>query len=1283
MDNKSTINKLNKSYLVKYFKGDGKIFSIVFFVLIFLILTGIIAENQINSVKNDWKSYVTEELNDMQISVTEEFKVKENFLVGTLNKLKSNLQSELNKSDETFKSLIKVINQPEYDDFSIEIYAPNGKLIGWNKSSKVLHNELFPLPATIGETFFLEKDLVYFFSIIDVFHFQNDEFFIFLSLPIEKKYKLYNKFYEEISITDLITAKIQTEAAIDFNPFTSPTVDGRKYSFEITNNKNKKIGLVTLNKPTIKSHINNIKDFTSSVQSLLVLLGFIIIGIGLRKDYKNLKSLFAKFSFLVIYLILFRILLFLFSIPSKFINSPITIPANFSSTFGFGIVKSPLELLVTNLFLTIIALQFFRYSLKYLREGKRFKSHIISFSFLILILVLFPLLFRAFAASIQSVVFDSKLRYFKNFEILPDFTVLIMHTNILLIGVSFLFVLLGLGLLLKKVISNQDDKFFIKNFLILATLLSISSIIFYFVSKNPLFDIINLVVFLLTILIVLFIINKYQMNRIKYYVIILFASSLNSVILLNYFDTLRERESIKNIAFEINRFNEQLIKFYLSENINQIYTNQSEQNLLLRKDINFNSLAFINWCKSNLHQEELNSYIAIYDRNGKVLGGFKVGFDYKENIKPLLGKFEDVIFLDESNPDSLVKRINAFSKYNELGVTQLVVSSGIDFEVNKLGGLGFPEFLRSDLNIINQYINLEKVKIFQFKDRKLVQFYGDVYPNREQIKHLFELQLDSIYNDGWTKIRFGDENYEAYVIKTFDGESEITNVVAAADNKFSWSLFNFFKVFIIHSIFIFIIISILSFFQIKKWSVSFKSKLLFLFLFISILPITFLGLYNRNILDERSSINIKNELKQKLLLVETNLNSALSQNLKLGEAAKKVYNSLNISFNLFEGTNLVYTSDKQFYDIGLVDDKINSLVYYNINYDKFREVYSVEKIENYSFISFYKIIKLKDKQYILNVNQAFNKSNNVISISEFDIVLFGIYSLTLVIIIFSSTLLANQISSPIQRLTKAAEALGKGDLNVKIEHNEKGELKELLDGFNKMTDELRKNQIELAELERESAWKEMAKQVAHEIKNPLTPMKLTLQQLIFTFKEKREDFDKLFDKVSSTILSQIDNLNQIASEFSRFAKMPSMNFEKFDLLILLNELSNIYLNEKIKINISADSNEYVIENDKNHLSRIFINLIRNSIQASGNLINIFVKKSDKYLEIYFEDNGNGISEEFRDKIFIQNFSTKKQGMGLGLKIAKKYLNSINGDIILVSSSEKGTTFKVILPYGKQ
>lgn len=1283
MDNKSTINKLTDSLIQKYNRGDGKIFFIVFFVLLLLIVVGIISEYYVNQVKNNWQGILTEEINHIENVSVSEFNFKERYLLLTLNKLKQNLKTELNKSEETFKLFIKEINNADYDDFSIEIYAPNGKLIGWNKSSNVHSSELFPLPANIGETFFLEKDLVFCYSIIDTFHFQLDDFFIFLSLPLEKKYKLHNKYYEEISIENLISDKIHSETKIDFNPYTNASTDGRKYSFNILNNKNKKIGLITIDKPAIKNRINEILNLTSSLQSLLVLIGFIVIGIGLRRDYKNLSSYFAKFSFLIIYLILFRVLLFLFSIPSRFINGEITDPANFSSSFGFGIVKSPLEFLVTNIFITIATLQFFRYSLNYFRCGKPFKFKIISYLSTSIIIISFPLLLRAFAASMQSVVLDSKLRYFKDFDILPELTVLVMHINILLLGISFLFVLVALSLFLKKLIFVDTENFNKSHFLLISLLIIASTASLYILSANPLYNIFNLTVFVSTILLIFFIISKSKSEPIKYHIIMLFLASFNSVILLNYFDTLRERESVKYIALEINRLNEQLIKYYLTENFNQFYANQSEQNLLFRKDINFNSLAFIRWSKSNLHQEELNSYIAFYDRDGKIRGGFKVGLDYKVNIKNLLGKFNDIIFIDQSNPDSLNKRIFSYSKFIEQGAPQLVLSSGIDYGVNKLGGFGFPEFLRSDLNLINQFINLEKVKIFQFKNKQLVQFFGEVYPNKDQIKNIFQLTLDSVYNDGWTKLKFADENYESYIFRSYEGENEITTVVSVAENKFSWSLFNFFKVFIIHSIIIFLIILIITISRVKRFVITFRSKLLLLFLFISVVPISFLGLYNRNLLKERSVMSVQNELKQKLILVENSLNSQLVQKLSLIDAANKVFQSLNISFSVFDETDLIYSSNEQFNRIGLINEKINSQVYYNLNYEKFREYFVNENIEKYSFQSFYKVIKFNNKEYILNVNQAFNQTNNVISTSEFDIVIFGIYSLTLVIIIFSSTLIANQISSPIRRLTKAAEALGKGDLNVKIEHNEKGELKELLDGFNKMTDELKRNQMELAEYEREAAWKDMAKQVAHEIKNPLTPMKLALQQLIVTFKERRENFDNLFDKVSSTILNQIENLNQIASEFSRFAKMPNINFEKFDLLSLLNELVNIYINEKIKINLPDIPEQIIIENDKNQLSRIFINLIRNSIQASATVINISIKINDNILEIFFEDNGRGISKEIQDKIFDENFSTKKSGMGLGLKIAKKYLKSINGDIILEDSSEKGTTFKVILPYERK
>jgi nitrogen fixation/metabolism regulation signal transduction histidine kinase len=228
-----------------------------------------------------------------------------------------------------------------------------------------------------------------------------------------------------------------------------------------------------------------------------------------------------------------------------------------------------------------------------------------------------------------------------------------------------------------------------------------------------------------------------------------------------------------------------------------------------------------------------------------------------------------------------------------------------------------------------------------------------------------------------------------------------------------------------------------------------------------------------------------------------------------------------------------------------------------------------------------------------------------------------------------------------------------------------------------MTSELKKNQIELAEMEREAAWKEMAKQVAHEIKNPLTPMKLALQQLIISYKDKSKDFDKLFEKVSHTVLNQIDNLNQIASEFSRFAKMPSLKIEPVEMISILNDTVNMFIHEKTSLKINTELNEAIIDADISQLRRMFINLIRNAMQADATIINIDLQVFDTKYVVLFNDNGKGINDSEKDRIFDENFTTKKQGMGLGLSLAKRFMTSINGEIKLKSSSAKGTTFEII------
>ena len=466
-----------------------------------------------------------------------------------------------------------------------------------------------------------------------------------------------------------------------------------------------------------------------------------------------------------------------------------------------------------------------------------------------------------------------------------------------------------------------------------------------------------------------------------------------------------------------------------------------------------------------------------------------------------------------------------------------------------------------------------------------------------------------MYNDAWLKIRFDSETYETYLLKIVNDENEIITTVSVEERAFSWNLFNFFKIFIIHSLFIVFAFLIILLSRVGKLNLSFKSKLLFAFLVISIIPVVVLALYNTRIVSERADQGIFNELSQRANYVEKHITSQIfkNKNRDIITASENATRELGISFALYELTDQIYNSKDIYNRIGLFDKKLNPKAYYHLNYLRYQEYLASEKLNNYEFDSYYRIINVSNKSYILSVNDAFNKIKILFSTTEINVVIFGIYSFAVIIIIIISTLFANQISQPIQRLTQATDAVSKGDLNIKIDHKERGELKDLLDGFNQMTSELKKNQIELAEMEREAAWKEMAKQVAHEIKNPLTPMKLALQQLIISYKDKSKDFDKLFEKVSHTVLNQIDNLNQIASEFSRFAKMPSLKIETIDMLAILNDTANMFIHEKTSIKITTAVDEAIIDADLSQLRRMFINLIRNSIQADATNISIDIK----------------------------------------------------------------------------
>ena len=243
------------------------------------------------------------------------------------------------------------------------------------------------------------------------------------------------------------------------------------------------------------------------------------------------------------------------------------------------------------------------------------------------------------------------------------------------------------------------------------------------------------------------------------------------------------------------------------------------------------------------------------------------------------------------------------------------------------------------------------------------------------------------------------------------------------------------------------------------------------------------------------------------------------------------------------------------------------------------------------------------------------------------------------------------------------------------------ELLTLVSAYNGMIDELEESAVQLVQSEREAAWREMAKQVAHEIKNPLTPMRLTVQSFERRFNPEDPEIHTKIKEYSNTLIQQIDTMSSIASAFSNFADMPAQQSEILDVNTVVKLALDIFRERNIAF---AKADDTLLANfDRTQLIRVVTNLVKNAIQATKTVaspqIMVNVGEANGQIKIDVMDNGIGISEENTSKIFQPKFTTKSSGMGLGLAMVKNILETYNGSITFVSQVNKGTTFTVTFP----
>jgi nitrogen fixation/metabolism regulation signal transduction histidine kinase len=308
-------------------------------------------------------------------------------------------------------------------------------------------------------------------------------------------------------------------------------------------------------------------------------------------------------------------------------------------------------------------------------------------------------------------------------------------------------------------------------------------------------------------------------------------------------------------------------------------------------------------------------------------------------------------------------------------------------------------------------------------------------------------------------------------------------------------------------------------------------------------------------------------------------------------------------------------------------------------------------------------------------------------IQGFLVAIINVFMFLLALSIILSLVISNWLTLPLQVLQDSLSKLKIGGQNKKITYVTNDEIGSIVQLYNDKIEELESAAEQLTRTERESAWRDMAKQVAHEIKNPLTPMKLSVQHLLRSYDENdpKGSLTKI-KKVVDGVIEQIDGLARIANEFSNFARMPEPVKKETDLVSLTkNTLAVFQGNEKYKITFTSDLTEANVYIDKDQIVQVFNNLIKNAIQSfydkdSGEIkINIVRDTVKNIYEVSVTDNGSGIDEEHLKSVFIPRFTTKTTGSGIGLSLVKQIVENHGGNVSFSSVLNEGSVFSFSLP----
>lgn len=569
-----------------------------------------------------------------------------------------------------------------------------------------------------------------------------------------------------------------------------------------------------------------------------------------------------------------------------------------------------------------------------------------------------------------------------------------------------------------------------------------------------------------------------------------------------------------------------------------------------------------------------------------------------------------------------------------------------------------------------------------YEDEELLYSAGE-FNYEKEVKRRGEV----IKNKGLNEFFFRD--YHHYV---FDGVHNKRVIVSSKDSRVNLFISNFSFLFLCIVFFLFATISVFSIITSSQRHITNYSTKIHVYLNMAYLfPLIIVSITTLSIINTTYEADLEDSFKTKAESIGSNLINYLEQ-YKKGELSEDEFQiSVNrltkyseSDINLFTNKGeLQMTTQPLIYEANLLSRYLNPDALLHIYETKHKLVLLDENIGEFKYKCVYVSLVLQDTGEMLGI-LSIPFYNSKYELNEKKIVVFSsimnVFTVTFILILLLSYFASHALTYPLRMISQTLKKTTLGWDNEKIDWPARDEIGILVHEYNEMIEKLGESRKALSRQEKESAWKEMAQQVAHEIKNPLTPMKLKIQHL-----QRTLDSDQHTKEALQSLLQQVDTLNDIATSFSSFAKMPIAVIERVDLKQVIVDTVELYKdNVDVTIELNVPDEPVFVQTDKLMMGRIFTNIILNSIQSvpATRKPCIHIKMYENELSeavMAFTDNGDGIPEKIQEKIFTPNFSTKFSGSGIGLTLAKRGVEQSGGRIWFDTEKNIGTTFFIILP----